>query len=621
MNAASLQEHHEQLGAVPPRAFLADAGDATPVDESPASVQSPLGGALRVLIVMADATERGALARLTRQIDPEGTVAAVRDADGALRAWLAREFDCVILEPLAGDPHGADLIAAVTAAGRRVCPVILLTGSADADGHGDALQAGVYECLPKRQLGPARLRSALAGGMRWAELQRRLDVAQRRIEELSRYDELTGLPNRVLFLERLEQAAAAVRKGGGPFGVAMIDLDRFKSINDAFGHESGDHILATLAQRLQAVARGGDTVARLGSDEFACLLAGAGTERGAVAAAEQMLSVLHEPVRIEDEPVRVGASIGLALCPEHGRDGRAVLASAGEAMQRAKHGSRGFEMGGGGDRPPPGSVQLAAQVSEAVRGHQLTVHFQPKVNLASGAVIGMEALVRWVRPGHGIVMPERFILAAENAGVIGPLTYEVIEMALDGAAFWQPADGRVPVSVNLSQRMLDDTQLVPKVLQALSGRGMDPSMLMLELTETTMMANPEKGLALLRQLTEAGVRLSIDDFGAGFTSFRHVRALDVSEVKIDRAYVSRLGRDRRDAAIVRSIVALTAGFGIDVIAEGVEDAASWNTLLELGCPMAQGYSIGRPMPLGDVGPWLLDWNAGRRVARAGSTAH
>ncbi|MCA1598802.1 MAG: EAL domain-containing protein, partial [Chloroflexi bacterium] len=466
-------------------------------------------------------------------------------------------------------------------------------------------------------------RRTATGGWRWLEAigHNRLDdpairgvivnsrdITERvRAEEALRHqalhDALTDLPNRALLHDRLEQALRSAQRNGAPLALLLLDLDRFKEINDTFGHDRGDDLLRQVAARLRGALRAADTLARLGGDEFAVLLPHA-DEAGARAAATALRAALDVPVVIAGHALHLGASVGVALAPVHGEDAPTLLRHADSAMDAAKRGGSGegsvAVYDAACDPYSPARLALLADLRAAITEGGLALHYQPQVELATGQVRGVEALVRWPHPAHGLLPPDQFIGLAEQHGLIGPLTLWVLDEALRQGQAWARAGWDVQVAVNLSAWSLHDAALPQTIAALLRRHDAPPERLRLELTEGTVMADAERALEVLTRLAALGVGLSVDDFGTGYSSLAYLKRLPVDEVKIDRSFVHDLVTDEADAAIVRATVGLGRSLGLRVVAEGVEDRATWDRLTELGCDTAQGYYLARPLPAVEV---------------------
>jgi len=441
-------------------------------------------------------------------------------------------------------------------------------------------------------------------GLQLTRLHRALQAHAAEREHTALHDSLTGLPNRLLFGDRLSHAVSAAQRDPAAFSILMIDLDRFKEINDTLGHAIGDLLLQEVGARLQGALRPGDTVARLGGDEFALLLPSAGSEE-AREIAERTLATLRESFPLPNVTVSVDASIGIVTYPTHGLDADTLMQRVDVAMYLAKG------QGGGGtfydparDPYDPARLALAGELRRAIEQDELELHYQPKFDTRTLQLGGVEALVRWRHPERGLLGPDEFIPLAEHTGAIRGLTQLVLRKATHQLAAWQ-ADGLdLSVAVNLSVANLLDHGLVDDIAAILEQEGAPAERLELEITESMLMSDPERAKELLKQLTAMGIRLSIDDFGTGHSSLAYLRRLPISEIKIDRSFVRHLAVDDGDAAIVRATIELSHSLDLKVVAEGVEDARSLELLRELGCDGAQGYHLARPAPAADLNDLL-----------------
>jgi diguanylate cyclase (GGDEF)-like protein len=385
----------------------------------------------------------------------------------------------------------------------------------------------------------------------------------------------------------------------------LLDLDRFKEVNDTLGHAHGDTLLQEVGKRILERVRDADTVARLGGDEFVILIGDLNSEEAALEVAGRVASLFDEPFVMEHVRLDVEASIGVAVFPNHGESFEELLQRADIAMYAAKATHVGPTMYTPElDVHSPARLALLGDLRTALDHDEFVLHFQPKLNLRTREIEGFEALVRWQHPERGLVAPDDFIPLAERTGLIHPLTAWVLDHAVAESRQWLDEGIRLPVAVNVSARSVLDPRFPGAVAGVLARHGLPAALLELEITETAMLADPTRALEVVTALAELGVQLSIDDFGVGYTSLSHLKRLPVHELKIDRSFVANMNTDENDAVIVRSTVDLGRNLGLRVVAEGVETEAVSALLLEIGCELAQGYHFARPMPADAVTSWL-----------------
>ena len=430
-------------------------------------------------------------------------------------------------------------------------------------------------------------------------------VEQLRVAQLAteaHHDPLTGLANRRRLIEELE--ATVYGDGDRECAVLMVDLDRFKEINDSFGHSVGDDLLCLVGPRLQKVLGPADLLARMGGDEFAVLLPDAGMARAREVGAG-LLAALRDAFVLDGMPLHVDASVGIALCPDHGRDRSLLLARADTAMYAAKKGRHGFEVWAPDGTPASRDrLETLEQLRTALDTDQLDNHYQPKLDLRTGTVVGVEALVRWNHPDRGLLFPDVFLPLAEQAGLMRRLALGVLERALRDLQAWRAAGHDLSMAVNLSVSNLQDVALPQQVEMLLDAFDVPAGALVLEITEDVLMADAARSQQVMAGLRALGVKLSIDDYGTGYSSLSYLRALPVDELKLDRSFVRNLTSDQRAAAIVRSTLQLSLDLDMGMVVEGVEDAETLASLRAWGCQVAQGYHIARPMPAADFPIWL-----------------
>jgi diguanylate cyclase (GGDEF)-like protein len=422
-------------------------------------------------------------------------------------------------------------------------------------------------------------------------------------EHLAQHDPLTGLPNRTRFNELVEEAVA----GDQPAAVVLMDLDRFKEVNDALGHDIGDTLLREVGNRLQNRLNGRGVVARLGGDEFAVLLPGADSEEAAVALTAELTGALEQPIPVGALRLSTRTSAGIALAPVHGTDASTLLRRADVAMYSAKDtrsGDRVYQPEQ--DRHTPRRLALIGDLNQAIDRRDLQVVFQPKVDPTTGLVTGAEALARWEHPEQGFIPPDQFIPLAEHSGLIRPLTLHVLDVALRRCASWRDSGHDLDVAVNLSPNSLLDASLPDVVAELLAETNIPPNALTLEITESSIMADPTRSIRTLDRLHTLGVKLAIDDFGTGYSSLGRLRELPIDEVKIDKSFVQRVSVDHRDRAVVSSAVQLGHALELEVVAEGVEDIETYAHLTREGCNIIQGYYVSRPLAADTFAAWLDD---------------
>ncbi len=436
---------------------------------------------------------------------------------------------------------------------------------------------------------------------------RRLRRQVEEIEHQAMHDSLTGLPNRVLFRDRVEQALHGAKRQTGEVAVMFLDLDRFKEVNDTLGHESGDVLLREVGQRLAHSLRAGDTVARLGGDEFAVLATGLDDADDALLVARKLRQAVEWPFTLRGLTLEVEASIGIALFPEHGTDVDTLLRHADVAMYQCKEAHSGVGIySPERDVYSPDRLKLLGELRRAIEQNELVLYYQPKISLRTSEVTGFEALVRWQHPEQGLLTPERFVPFAEHTGLIKPLTRYVMREAVRACAKWQELGLDLGVAVNLSARDLLDLHLPDEVRLLLSETRIDPGMLELEITENTILSDPARTRTILSRLKELGVTLAIDDFGSGYSSLGYLKRLPLDVLKIDKSFVMTMLADDDSAAIVRSTIDLAHNLGLEVVAEGVATESIGGALAALRCDAAQGFYFAGPMPESEAASWAAE---------------
>ena len=556
---------------------------------------------LRVLIVDGSDDDTQLLLRELAHGGYELEFERVDDAETMASSLSRRTWDIVLSEYAMPEFSGLAALSILKHSGLDL-PFILLTGTGGESAAVEAMKAGAHDFVTKGNF--ERLVIAMERELRDVEVRRSRKRAEEWLKYTAQYDPLTDLPNRNLLYERLEQALISARSKNTPFALMVMDLDRFKEINDTVGHQAGDSLLQQVGLRLQAAARKVDTVARLGGDEFGVLLPGM-DRAAAELAAVRFLKAFEAPFRIGEIALNVQPSIGTSFFPQHGADRHALMRCADIAMYLAKESATGYSVyTPERDSYSTERLALMADLHRAIDDHQLFLVYQPKVNIQTGAIIGVEALARWQHPKSGLIPPDQFIALAERSGFIKPLTMWGLEAALTQSRRWGMEGIEVPISVNLSARTLHDSRFPNRVEDLLETHGVAAEQLELEITESVIMVDPARALDILTRLNRMGISLSIDDFGTGYSSLSYLKKLPVKAVKIDKSFVMHMTQDQNDAQIVRSTIDLAHNLGLKVIAEGVENQEVWNRLLALGCDEAQGYHMSRPLPAPGLTQWL-----------------
>jgi len=423
-------------------------------------------------------------------------------------------------------------------------------------------------------------------------------LAQERIQQLAHYDVLTGLPNRVLFNDRLEQAMISAQRNHSRISLLFLDIDRFKQINDTLGHSTGDQLLQNVGRRLLECVREQDTVSRQGGDEFIIVLADADAT-GAELVAEKILHAILQPYTIEQHDLRITASIGIAVYPDHAQDSENLIKYADVAMYQAKENGRNCyqHFDPSMNASSYERLKLETALRDALQRNELEVFYQPQVNLADGHIIGCEALVRWLHPTLGMIYPEKFIPLAEETGLIIPINHWVAEQAIKQCRAWRDIGfDALTMSINLSALQFRQHSLLQQIRDLLQQYNLPANVLDLELTESILMQGVERTLATLHELSAMGVIISIDDFGTGYSSLSYLKLFPIKQLKIDQSFVRDITTDTSDATMVRTIIVMARSLKLHVIAEGVETAEQAAFLAQCGCERAQGYYYSRPIP-------------------------
>lgn len=557
---------------------------------------------LRVLLVEDSKNDASLLLRGLHRGGVEPQFQRVHSMEEMTKALHDQVWDVVVSDYSLPHFSGLGALALLQQSGLDI-PFILVSATMGEEVAVEAIKAGAHDYVVKGH--SQSLVTAIERALRDAEIRREIHRTEEKLRYLANYDPLTNLPNRNFHYEHLEQALQAAHHGQSSLALILLDLNNFKEINDTLGHHTGDLLLQQFGARIKNALHECETVARMGGDEFAVLLPGA-NEEIATAAARKILRTLEAPFVIGDLTLDVRASLGLALHPQHGADKDTLMRRADIAMYLAKQSSSGYAVySAERDFYSPERLALMADLRRAIDANQLYLAFQPKIDLRTSRAIGLEALARWRHPERGMIPPDQFIAIAERTGLIKGLTFWALNEALRQSRKWRDKGLDIPISVNLSARNLQETNLPEQIAELLRNHGTDAKQLELEITESTIMADPERAYDILTRINRMGVAIFIDDFGTGYSSLGYLKRIPANAVKIDKSFVLNMTADENDAMIVRSIIDLAHNLSLKVIAEGVENQDVWDRLATLGCDAAQGFYMSRPLPAEEIANWLL----------------
>lgn len=564
---------------------------------------------LRALIVEDSVDDTELLLRELRHGGYDPVHARVETPEEMNTQLSTRPWDIVFSDFSMPHFNAFDALALLHKTGMDI-PFVIVSGTIGEDRAVTAMKAGAHDYILKGSL--KRLVPAVERELREARVRQERRQASETIRRLAYTDPVTGLPNRIRFREHIQRAVENAR-GKHTLALLLMGLERFREVNDTLGHSRGDNLLQQVGARLHSALFTPDTVARLSGDEFGVLLPRLAATDDAKLVIKKLQDSLQAPFMIDGIPIAVEASIGVATMPEHATDADTLLQRADIAMYRAKRMATGYALYASDYDPhSPERLALMAELRDAIERNQLVLHFQPKVEIANRRIVGAEALVRWQHPRRGLLQPEKFIGIAEPTGLIAPLTRWVLTEAL---GYCQDAHREgIPfqVSVNLSARSLHDPRLPDMVEQTLSKTGAKPQQLMLEITESAIVLDPQRAEETLTTLSQMGIKLSIDDFGTGYTSLASIKRLPIDEIKIDKSFIANMLSDKNEAVIVHSIIDLGHNLGLTVVAEGVETRETLDALAVFECDEAQGYFISPPQAYDALKRWVptSSWKTG-----------
>lgn len=526
-------------------------------------------------------------------------------ASHAFDTLTKQSVDCAIFDTALPGFDAEQALHRAADAGRQT-PVILVAPSTRK--LMPFVERGIAaDCIAYDEISSERVAASVINACRLHRAAEQAAAAERRLSQESIYDALTKLGSRSHYFEHLDQAITVAARERKQMALLLMDLNRFREVNETLGHKVGDMLLEEVAGRLRGTFRASDLVARLGDDEFAVLLQTGAAPTGAVKAAGKLLGAMQEPFLVDDHQFLVGCSIGIALYPSHGQNAEALLRAAEIAMRTAKRNANGFVVYAGDDaEETQDQLTMAHDLRQAVESDQLELYYQPAIAMAPGRVCGAEALLRWHHPDHGMVPPDVFIPLAEQTGSIEGLTTWVLNTALKQWRAWHEQGTDIRISVNLSPLTLHNTSFPDTVRSMLARWRVPADQLVLEITESAIVSDAVRAAETVSRLNALGVRISIDDFGSGYSSLAYIRKLAIAELKVDKSYVFNMTRVNDDLVIVRTLIELAHNLGLQVVAEGVEDQETWDALAGLGCEISQGFYMSRPLCAADFSAWLND---------------
>jgi len=556
----------------------------------------PAQATIRILLIEQDHDEFLVIGRLLSKVmDTDYQLTWCDQMGGVLEEVLSDRYDVVLLDYYCGDYRGCDLLRAAQAQGCRI-PIVVMTDEMETDVDRQVISAGASDYLVKGRIDSQLLERTI----RYA-IERK--GAEMELARLAHYDPLTNIPNRILFRECLEHAVQLADRDQLNFALMYLDLDGFKEVNDTFGHDVGDELICAFANRLRACMRSSDAVARIGGDEFTLLLEHTDNSADIAHIAEKILEVVTRPYRIDRHRVEIGCSIGIAVYPDGTGDAQSLEKYADMAMYEAKQ-----EVGNSYrffteamNRKARRQLLLETELRRALHRGEFVLYYQPRVDLISGVIVGLEALVRWNHPERGLVPPAEFLSTAESTGLIAPLGYWALHRAcLDLQRIHQQGLPPVTMAVNLSLRQLHDEKLVERVTEVIEEAGIRGEELELEITESVIVENLDLVTLCMRALTHLGVRFSVDDFGSACSSFMHLQQLPIATLQIDRRFIAGATESKSGTALVNAMINLAHNLDKQIIAEGVESRGQLQLLQHLGCDQVQGYFFGRPASFSEI---------------------
>jgi diguanylate cyclase (GGDEF)-like protein len=565
----------------------------------------------RLLIVDDDDVDREKINRCLNKITIPITIVAATNGTDAIRQAIEHNVDLILLDYNLGDMTGTEFLVELKNHVENDIPTIMITGQGNEHCAVEAMKLGAIDYLSKDTLSESILVPVIRTAIEKHDLEIRYKRSQEELERKSLYDSLTGVSNRELTFDRINQYIAHSERRHTSFYVLVLDLNGFKEINDTFGHLAGDEVLKQTSDRMAQSCRKTDTIGRFGGDEFIIIFSDVKDDNALKPLLDKILSQIAIPISINNQLITVGASIGISQYPRNGSDRQSLLSTADDAMYQAKRNNQSYVFYSGKSSHGQASFINTQSILQGIENNEFYLVYQPKIDLKSNTLHSVETLIRWQNPMFGLVMPNDFIPYAERSNAISFITQEVIRIALKQAREWQEANQLTfDISLNISAKTLDVPSFREQLLESIKVYDINPKNIILEITETALASSRSEAQYVLSTLINDGFQISIDDFGTGFTSFRYIRDIEIAEIKIDRLFIKGINRGSRDLQIVHSIISLAENLGIRTVAEGVETIQQRKLLEEIGCNSVQGFGVAKPM----LASQLIDWDNDRKKA-------
>ncbi len=562
---------------------------------------------INLLVTDDDDVDRERIRRLLRHSPLALNFHIIECSSGeeTLARLQQQNVDCLLLDYHLADMTAMELLRSIAQHHTNNIPIIIITGMGDESLAVNVMRYGAYDYLNKRNICASSLNGALESTLKRSILQHKLNESQEKIRYMSLHDELTDLPNRYLLFSHLEQEIARASRQQQQFAVLTLDLNLFKQINDRFGHACGDRVLKTVAERLRNSLRQSDLVARTGGDEFVCILSQIKQSQIITEICQKITHNLSRPIILNQEDIfQPGSAIGIAIYPEHGTDSQTLLSNSDHAMYLAKNGQRHFSLFENHlNTPQQEAINIQHAFPHALKNNELFLVYQPKVNLHTQQITGVEVLVRWKHQDQHI-SPYQFIPTLERSTQIEQLTQFTIMQALNESRQWAASGLNIPLSINISAKVLDVDSFISWLEQTIKHAQVGAENITLEITETALASCSICAHSAIQKLIQSGFKISIDDFGSGFTSLRFIRDIEISEIKIDQSYITHLKPNSREQSIINSIVELGKSLSINITAEGIEDQNCYQQLLALACNQGQGFYLAQPMRGERLTKWI-----------------